>query len=325
MRIRQSEEFKQEVMQLRKSGMAYGAIAKLKGISRSSVQTICVNSGLFANNPKHDEFFSYHPVCSASTEIVPITLPEPRNTSTDKMISAYEWIADIAAIGTPYTTQKAKEMIAKLVEAYGIEEKVIAAQFTDVKCDRDNIQGMMRAFTITDSITEQSALAERKRTARDTCTLLFGSEEGVFNMLPPEKLLDRQWDKAYLALKAKGVTSKGRDDLWGHDLYTTFYAETCEIINKGMPVPHTIDQVFNEVNYWDELARLRHLAKKEIKDQYGDFWDHISAREEYLKKLMASIKPRNRDERLQMINYLTTGEELNYIDRNRDIMLNVIN
>lgn len=329
-RVHQTKETKLAVVAMRKAGASYQAIADHFGITRASAQTICRNSGEFTDNQDHDKAFTIKPVSDCKA-LIKAVIPKQQLLTGDKVTDAYLWLLELAGLGTKETTKQATKLLKELCTSSGLNESEIQKGAHQYIIKRDGLEslGAFAAFKLPDTIKKHAKSAEDKKLLNDSSLVLFGSEEGCFNMLPTEKKLFDNSVKLYKSLVAKGITnarlSNGEQYLDLSDYIENNLLTVCGKLFAGIPKPHTIEQVCKELDYWEHLTDIRHAASKRIKiamtGESNPEHHHIYDRKFYLYHLLETIKPAKQTERQRMIEIIWRDEE-RYINNGLSIMMN---
>jgi hypothetical protein len=86
-------------------------------------------------------------------------------------------------------------------------------------------------------------------------------------------------------------------------------------------LPNTLADCLHELRYWDDLAGLRHA----FGTTYGDPPQEVSARDSFVFSCMATIRPRSKDEAMQVLRWMIEDKQ-NRFDRTHTdaILLNLI-
>ena len=84
-------------------------------------------------------------------------------------------------------------------------------------------------------------------------------------------------------------------------------------------LPQTLTDCLHELAYWGKLYTLRHA----VEQKYADGPSEALARELFVFRLLAEIRPRNKEEAIAVFRYLAANEGMDRPETN-DILTNLV-
>lgn len=281
-----------QVLELRRTH-SIRRVAEITGLPVGTVKTICSRSGAFRDNAAHRALFSLPalPPASASTAIAVPELPEARVITGDKELDALLWLR--AVIDTGHDTNIAKAMeAAKRIKT---PLKDLEKRYTAFLAARSggNVFATFDSMGLAD-LQERAQRSRSDAAVRREALARFGHRDVVMQDTPAEQFCIEALD----GLKPGGSFG---------------FLDTGEVRARfeARPeyLPHTLSDCLHELRYWGDLYRLRRV--------FGacDIGvPEASERDSFTFGLMARIRPRSKDEAVQVLRHVADPEH-DLIDR----------
>lgn len=236
------------------------------------------------DNPAHRALFSLPPIqASASTDIVVPDMPDQKTVTGDVEIDAVLWLREVIGTGNASLIAKAKEAATRIKTPL----KQLEKRYTDylVRAHPGNWVAALSSFGFADldRLAERAIKkAGRQREARSR----FG--ETIYNDTPAEKF-------CFETLNRVRKNKVG----WGLDaVQVDKRFDACPQQRPG-----TLSDCIAELTYWRELYSLRHAV-----GDWGDTSDQVSAREDYVFRMLSRIPPRDPVEAGAVLCYLAEND-----------------
>lgn len=297
-----SIETKQQVLKLRHSN-SLAEVAKLTGLPVGTVKTICSRSGAFRDNMIHRALFSLPPIkVSQQTALAVPELPPKQDVTGDKEVDAVLWLRQVIKTGQADLIEKAMESAKKIKTP--LEE--LQKRYTKhlVSSNPGNWTVIFKTMGL-DDLESLATSSVQKLTRRNEAQARFG--DAIFSDTDAENFCIG----ALAGLKYGGIM----------DQYPE--AEVDKRFRSHPEVmPNTLSDCMHELSFWRELYWLRSDSAPE--GQYaGDAGPEASARDDFVFRCLAHIRPRHKDEAIAVLRYLA---EHDYMDRTEtnDILSNLI-
>jgi hypothetical protein len=290
---------RQQVIELRRRH-SYREVAEKTGLAIGTVKMIIFRSGAFRDNDKHRAMFTLPPI-RPSAETLPSVqeLPPQQRVTGDKEVDALLWLRAVIATGQAGPISTAIEAAKKIR--------------TPLKELEDRYTNFLRV------------------TNPGNPFATFGSIGFAdLGLLAERSIQDRQ-------SRAEALARFG-DDLWLDTEAEAFCIDTLNGLKvsgslgdfdkgqvaerfKNRPdlMPNTLPDCLRELDYWNELYRLRNAVDRDASDGPAE----ASARDWFVFGLLAEIRPRSKEEALAVFRYMITSQR-DDMTESEAIMLNLI-
>lgn len=315
--MRMNEEQRADVIRLKKSGKGYKTIATLTGLNLNTVKSACRRSGLFEDNPEHAALFVI-PAASHSTDIGTIKpLPPQRVVTGHKQTDAYLWVIEVIKTGEPSHIAAAEAALQKLT----IKPKEAQDRYTDYLMAQG--AGFTAAFATLGLDNPQGYINRAKEQHQKAAEVraVFGSHQAAMALTPAEQAIELRYGQYYSYEWYRQAKAEGLDIYGIWDKRRVLVAGARDVL----PEPHTLSDTVREFQYWERLYTLRYAASHEEYDESPPDNDMADDREEYLSQRLAEIKPRNKQEAIDVMNWLIGQQDRIEGDKRDAILLNLIN
>lgn len=291
-----SPEVRQQVLDLRRS-FSLNAVAEQTGLPLGTVKTICSRSGSFRDNPRLRSMFALPPIQPSSGTALDIPeLPPQQEVTGDDELDAVLWLREVIKTGQQALIEKAMTA-AKLIKT---PMDALEERYTKHLVSRNPGNWTVAFKTI--GFADLEGLAQKsikKLAGQHEATSRFGV--ALFANTPAE-----QFCIDTLA-EVKPATMFGLDD------------SAVDVRFKARPelAPNTLSDCLYELGYWHDLYSLRNAY------DCGDQGQEAFARECFVFRCLAHIRPRTKDEAIAVFHYLAKRD---YMDRSetRLILVNLI-
>lgn len=293
-----SLDIRQRVLDLRRS-YSQREVAERTGLPIGTVKTICSRSGAFRDNPKHHALFSLPPIRqSTQTALTVPELPPQQRITGDDEIDAVLWLSEVIGTGQSVLIEKAMLAAKKIKTPLKELEKRYTKHL--VSMNPGNLFAALSSFDFADldRLAEKSVQkAARKKEATDR----FG--DAIFSDTEAESFCIG----ALAGLKCGGIMDCFNDD----EVAQRFRA-------RPEVMPNTLSDCLHELAFWRELYCLRYAT-----GGFGDPAPEASAHDDMVFRMLAQIRPRNKEESVAVFRYLAENECMDRPETN-DILLNLI-
>lgn len=282
-RPRLSKELRAQVLELRRTHSA-AEVARQTGVPVGTIKAMASRAGSTRDNMAARAFFALPPlVQSASTNIaVPTSLPEQKCVTGDRDLDAMLWLREVVDTGDADLIETAMQA----TERIKTPAKELERKYGDYLL-REHGNRMMAVFgsmNFADLAGHASGVIDRQTRQREAMAR-FGSESILF--------ADQGTELFCISALAK---VKPLDK----DLYEYDSAAACSAFEVQADMrPHTLDDCLFEQAYWNALYRTRSAWPS------GDELPQVSARRSYLDQCMSRLRPKDRNEALAVLRYLT--------------------
>lgn len=297
-----SIEIKQQVLKLRHTH-SLAEVAKLTCLPVGTVKTICSRSGAFRDNMTHRALFSLPPIkTSEQTALVVPELPPQQDVTGDKEVDAVLWLRQVIKTGQADLIDKAMEGAKKIKTPMKELEKRYMNHLVSSGHNQFTIMFATMGFGDLEDLAKSSI---KKLARRNEAQARFG--DSIFSDTDAE---------SFCIGALAGLTADG--DIGDYD------ADKAAARFKAHPevMPNTLSDCMHELSFWRELYWLRSDSAPD--GQYaGDTGQEASARDDFVFRCLAHIRPRHKDEAIAVLRYLA---EHDYMDRKEtnDILSNLI-
>lgn len=295
-----SPNIRQQVLELRRHN-SLSQVAEQTGLPIGTVKTICSRSGAFRDNERLRAMCSLPPIrVSAETLPAAPTMPPQTKVTGDSEIDAVLWLRECISTGQAVLIDLAMQQVKKIKTPLDRLEKRYTQMI--VQANPGNPFAALGTFGFADlkGLAEQSKkIAARKHEAFSR----FGDQ--LFEPTDAEQ---------YCIETLQGV-GPNRIGFLDEKLAAERFRADPDLL------PNTLADCLHELRYWNALSGLRYAFGTGA----GDPPAEVSARESFLFACMATIRPRSKEEALQVLNWMIEDRE-NRFDRNETdaILLNLI-
>lgn len=294
-----TDEQRRRVIELRRRH-SFRDVAAATGLPIGTVKAIVSRSGVFRDNDKHRALFTLPPI-TPSAETLPSVpeLPPQQAVTGDKEVDAVLWLHSIIRTGQAALIELAMEAAKKLKTPLDVLEKRYRAHLTAT--NPGNLFAALSSFGFGDleGMATKAINAHRLRlegVARFGTDLMSDTEAEVF-CIEALRGLERSgpmlnYDKCAIAARFNAAP----------DL-----------------MPHTLADCLHELDYWDQLYRLRNAVDIYASDGPAE----AGARDWFVFGLLAHIRPRDKAEALAVFRYMVSSDREGMAE-SEAIMLNLI-
>lgn len=252
-----------------------------------------------ANNLAHGALFSLPPMqLSDGTAIAVPTVPTQKVVTGDTEVDAVLWLREVIRTGQADLIAKARLAAAKIKTPL----KDIEKRYTNYlrRAHPGNLGALFSSFGFAD-LESLAASAIIRGQRLHEARARFG--DTIFNDTPAEQF-------CFDALKRVRKGKRG----WGLDAAQVDKRFDARPDQR----PATLTDCVAELTYWRELYWLRHAV-----GDCGDTSEQVSARDDYVFRMLSRIPRRDVDEAVMVFHYLTSNDGM---DRGHTgaIILNLI-
>lgn len=277
---RVSEEQRRQVLDLRRTH-SLREVASITGLPLGTVKTIASRSGAFRDNAQQRALFNLPPI-RESAETLPSVpeLPPQCAITGDAEVDALLWLREVINTGQAALIERAMEA-AKRIKTPLAE---LAKRYRDylAATQPGNLFAALSAFDL-DNLEVLAGRAIERQRLRIEGAARFG-----------DALLD-DTDAERFCIEALRGLEADRVGFFDKDAVAERFNAHPELL------PHTLADCLWELDYWHQLWRLRNAL-----DSYcSDGAPEANAREWFVFGLLARIRPRDKDEALAVLRYLT--------------------
>lgn len=289
---------KSQVLALRKSH-SLREVASQMGLPLGTVKTICSRSGAFRGNQSQRALFTLPPIrASESTALTVPELPQQRVVTGDHDVDAVLWLREVIKTGQVALIQKAMEAATRVKTPLPELEKQYQRHVALMH------PGNFVAALTTIGFADLEGLAVKsikKLHLQIEATARFG--DALLANTPAEQFcID-----ALAGLQPSGVFGDYEND----------QADEAFLAHPDL-IPRTLSDCLHELAYWHDLYWLRNST-----DRYGEPGQEGTAREWFVFRCLARIRPKSKEEAVAVLRYLVDSERMNMKETN-DILLNLI-
>lgn len=272
---------RQQVIELRRRH-SYREVAEKTGLAIGTVKMIVFRSGAFRDNDKHRAMFTLPPI-RPSAETLPSVqeLPPQQRVTGDKEVDALLWLRAVIATGQAGPIATAMEAAKKIRTPL----KALEERYTDFL--RATNPGNPFATFGSIGFADLEPLAKRSiqdRQSRAEAVARFG-------------------DDIWLDTEAEAFCIDTLNGLKVSGSFSDFDKGQVAERFRGRPdlMPNTLSDCLLELDYWNELYRLRNVIDRDASDGPAE----ASARDWFVFGLLAEIRPRSKEEALAVFRYMT--------------------
>ena len=291
-----STEVRQQVLELRRSH-SLREVAEQTGLPLGTVKTICSRSGAFRDNQALRQLFALPTIQPSESNALAVPTLPPQTTETgDHDLDAVLWLREVIKTGQPALIEKAM-LGAKRIKTPLKELEERYTQYLIAKHP-----GHFGAVFASFGFADLEGLAQRsidKLNRQHEATSRFG--DALFADTPAEQF----------CIEALAGLKRGR--------MLEFNEQEVDARFKARPelMPNTLSDCLHELAYWNDLYRLRHASDG------GDQGPEAYARERFVFRSLATIRPKTKDEAIAVFRYLADSDRMDDTET-ESILLNLI-
>lgn len=281
---RVTDEQRRQVLELRRRH-SLREVAEATGLPLGTVKTLVSRSGVFRDNDQHRALFTLPPI-KVSGETLPSVpeLPPQEVVTGDKEVDAVLWLRSIINTGQAALIERAMEAAKRIKTPLDVLEKRYRNHLTATS--PGNLFAALSSFGFADldSLANRSIEQHRLRlegVARFGNDLLADTEADTFCI------------DALRGLEASGQFG----DFDKSEVAARFSAHP-------VLLPHTLADCLYELDYWNQLYRLRNAVDRDASDGPVE----STARDWFVFGLLAEIRPRDKAEALAVFRYLIASD-----------------
>ena len=281
---RVSDEQRRLVLDLRRRH-SLREVAEITGLPLGTVKTLVSRSGAFRDNEQHRAMLTLPPI-SASTETLPSVpeLPPQEVVTGDKEVDAVLWLRSIISTGQTAFIERAMEGAKKIRTPLDVLEK----RYRDylVTTNPGHPFAAMSSFGFADLEALATRAIEQHRLRLEGAAR-FG-----------DALLADTKAETFCIEALSGLEQSG-------PLLHFDKAQVADRFNAHPELlPHTLADCLYELDYWDQLYRLRNAVDQDASDGPPE----ATARDWFVFTMLAQIRPRDKAEALAVFRYLIDSE-----------------
>lgn len=294
-----SPESRQKVLELRRRH-SLREVAEQTGLPLGTVKTICSRSGAFRDNQALRALFTLPRLKqSDSTALTVPELPPQEVVTGDHDLDAVLWLRAVIKTGQATLIEKAM-LAAKRVKT---PLKELEKRYLEHLVAKN--PGNWTVAFQTFGFADLEALAQgstKKLTRKNEAMARFGNTDNLFANTPAEQFcID-----ALAGLKCKsGCLDEKQVD-------ARFYA-------RPELAPNTLSDCLHELAYWHDLYTLRNAVDQNASDSGSEAY----ARECFVFRGLAHIRPKTKPEAIAVFRYLADSERMD-ANETESILLNLI-
>lgn len=253
------------------------------------------------DNPDHRALFALPPIrLSEGTALVMPALPVQKVVTGDGEVDAVLWLREVISTGQADLIAKAKEAADRIKTPLKDLEK----RYRDwlQRTHPDNWVVALSSFGFAD-LDGLASTATTKAARQHEARARFGDGNAVFDDTPAEKFCVE-------------TLRRVRKDKGGWDLDAAQVDKRFDARPDHRPA--TLTDCIAELTYWRELYWLRHAV-----GNCGDTSNQVTAREDYVFRMLSRIPRRNAEEAAEVFRYITSNDWMGR-EHIGAIMLNLI-
>ena len=296
-----SPEIRRQVLELRRS-LSLSKVAERTGLPLGTVKTICSRSGAFRDNQTHRALFSLPQIRQTNqTALTVPELPPQQRVTGDEEVDAVLWLRQVIRTGQAELIEKAMEGAKKIkTPLKDLEDRYMKHL---VSTNPGNLAAVFSSFGFAD-LEGLSESAVQKLARKNEATSRFG--DAIFS----------DTDAESFCIGTLSGLKKGRMlELNDEEVAQRFRA-------RPDVMPNTLSDCLHELAFWRDLYWLRNASTPA--EQYcGDPAPEAGARDNMVFRMLAQIRPRNKDEAIAVFRYLAENDCMDRKETN-DILLNLI-
>lgn len=276
-------DVRQRVIDLRRTH-SLREVASLTGLALGTVKTLCARSGAFRDNPAHRALFTLPPVQhSAGTSLVLPEVPRPERVTGDEELDMLLWLRAVIATGEPSNIERAMQGASRIKTPM----KELERRHLDfiTKTQPGNFFASLFAMGLGE-LDDLARKSIEKAAKRAEAMARFGSPEALFDDLPADRFCERALE---------GIDSEDGSSFPDATEAAARFRAHPDLM------PHTLADCLHELTFWSELYRLRNVF-----DGENSVWAY--ERDSFVFGLLASIRPRSRQEAVDVLRHLASND-----------------
>ena len=281
---RVSDEQRRQVLELRRRH-SLREVAEATGLPLGTVKTLVSRSGVFRDNDQHRALFTLPPI-KVSSETLPSVpeLPPQEVVTGDKEVDAVLWLRSIINTGQAALIQRAMEAAKRIKTPLDVLEKRYRDHLTTTS--PGNLFAALSSFGFADleSLSVRAIDQHRLRLEGDA---RFG-----------DALLADTEAESFCIDALRGLEATGQFGDFDKGPVAARFNAHPDLL------PHTLTDCLYELDYWDQLYRLRNAVDRDASDGPVE----STARDWFVFGLLAEIRPRDKAEALAVFRYLIASE-----------------
>ena len=281
---RVSDEQRRQVLELRRRH-SLREVAEATGLPLGTVKTLVSRSGVFRDNDQHRVLFTLPPI-KVSSETLPSVpeLPPQEVVTGDKEVDAVLWLRSIINTGQAALIQRAMEAAKRIKTPLDLLEKRYRDHLTTTS--PGNLFAALSSFGFADleSLSVRAIDQHRLR-------LEGGARLG-------DALLADTEAESFCIDALRGLEATGQFGDFDKGQVAARFNAHPDLL------PHTLTDCLYELDYWDQLYRLRNAVDRDASDGPVE----STARDWFVFGLLAEIRPRDKAEALAVFRYLIASE-----------------
>jgi len=291
MKQRVSEEQRRRVLELRRR-LSLREVAAETGLPLGTVKTLVSRSGAFRDNLEHRAFFTLPPFQpSTSTGLNTRSAPPQRTITGDKEVDALLWLRECIETGDEALIGLALEASKRIATPH----RELDQRFREWEARpyRLGLKPGIPPFRF-------HGLHELERLARESLARAKDRAEAAGRFANVNADTDQEhWCCLVLAGLEPGELGLYDD------------AEAAERFKAHRErLPHTLADCLHELDYWNDLWRLRRACPESPGAYAYEGPNEASARRFFVEGLLAEIRPRHRDEAKAVLRHVNAHHYL---------------
>lgn len=291
-----SPEVRQQVLDLHRS-YSLSAVAERTGLALGTVKTICSRSGSFRDSPALRLLFALPPIqpSSGTALAVPELPPQQEVTGNDELDTVL-WLREVIKTGQPVLIEKAMTAAKLIKTPLNALEDRYTKHLVSTNPGNWTVAFKTIGFANLEGLAQKSI---EKLALQHEAVSRFG--DALFNDTPAEQF----------CIDTLDGTKPGR--LFGLD------DGEVDARLKARPeiTPNTLSDCLHELRYWHDLYSLRNACDG------GNQGQEAYARECFVFRCLAHIRPRTKDEAIAVFRYLANRDCMDRPET-KSILLNLI-
>lgn len=279
-----SEAQRRQVLDLRRRH-SLREVAEATGLPLGTVKTLVSRSGAFRDNDQHRNLFTLPPI-KVSSETVPSVpeLPPQEVVTGDKEVDAVLWLRSIINTGQAALIELAMEAAKRIKTSHDVLERRYRDYLTAT--NPGNPFAAMSSFGFADLELLASRAIEQHQLRLEGVARFDG-----------DLLADTEAD-TFCIDALRGLEASGQFGDFDKSEVAARFSAHPELL------PHTLADCLYELDYWNQLYRLRNAVDRDASDGPAE----ATARDWFVFSLLAEIRPRNKAEALAVFRYLIASQ-----------------
>ncbi|HAT2608033.1 TPA: helix-turn-helix domain-containing protein [Kluyvera intermedia] len=312
---------KDDIIQMKRTGIGYKGIASRTGLKTTTVRAVCTRSGKFADNPDHAAMFSI-PGNSFSTALAMVKpLPVQKKVTGNKQTDAYLWVLEVIQLNEPAHLAAAEDALRKLT----ISPKEAQERYREWMMSNDADVFSLAFGTM--FLDNPQHFIDKAKTSIEKASQVrtqYGSYEAAMEPVEAERLIATS---ALAVESTYGMTTQEIKEGVSGDRYFDLEdarVKTRDGFSDVLPSPHTLSDVVRELEYWHWLYTVRLSASGELGISFTEHSEEVHDREEWLNEKLRTIRPLDQREALSVLKWLLQCERHESREEIDDILINLI-